>query len=107
MKRRILVIIFNWILFSNTYLRTIRVQYLKILLSSFAGEDFQRSTLNLLRSNFACYFADNASVQHLRILFSSFGEEDFQRFCIKLSLFKLFLAIISPIMRWRHHLNKL
>ena len=28
-----------------------------------------------------------------------FGEEDFQRFCIKLSMFKLFLAIISPIMQ--------
>ena len=28
-----------------------------------------------------------------------FGEEDFQRFYIKLSMFKLFLAIISPIMQ--------
>ena len=38
------------------------------------------------------------SVQYLRILFSSFEEEDFQRFCIKLfTMFKLFLAIISPI----------
>ena len=27
-----------------------------------------------------------------------FGEEDFQRFCIKLSMFKLFLAIILLIM---------
>ena len=38
-------------------------------------------------------------MQYLRILFNSFGEEDFQRFCIKLSMFKLFLAIISPIMQ--------
>ena len=28
-----------------------------------------------------------------------FGEEDFQRFWIKLSMFKLFLAIISPIIQ--------
>ena len=28
-----------------------------------------------------------------------FGEEDFQRFCIKLSMFKLLLAIILPIMQ--------
>ena len=32
------------------------------------------------------------------ILFSSFGEEeDFQRFCIKLTMSKMFFAIISPI----------
>ena len=37
-------------------------------------------------------------VQYLRILFNIFGEEDFQMFCIKLSMFKLFLAIISLIM---------
>ena len=36
-------------------------------------------------------------MQYLRILFNSFGEEDFQRFCIKLSMFKLVLATISPI----------
>ena len=28
-----------------------------------------------------------------------FGEKDFQWFCINLSMFKLFLAIISPIMQ--------
>ena len=32
-------------------------------------------------------------MQYLRILFSSLGEEDFQKFCIKLTMFKLFLAI--------------
>ena len=39
----------------------IRVQYLKILLSSIGEEDFQRFTLNLLRSNFGYYFADDVS----------------------------------------------
>ena len=38
-------------------------------------------------------------MQYLRILFYSFGEEDFQRFCIKLSMFKLFLAIILTIIK--------
>ena len=38
-------------------------------------------------------------MQYLRILFGSFGEEDFQRFCIKFPMFKLFLPIISPIMK--------
>ena len=37
-------------------------------------------------------------LQYQRILFSSFREEDFQKFCIKLTMFKLFLPIISPIM---------
>ena len=37
------------------------VQYLKILLSIFGDEDFQRFTLNLQRSNCGYYFADNAS----------------------------------------------
>ena len=36
-------------------------------------------------------------MQYLRILFSSFGQEDFQMFCIKLTMFKWFLAIISQI----------
>ena len=35
--------------------------YLKILLSSFGEEDFQRFTLNLLRLNFGYYLANNAS----------------------------------------------
>ena len=38
-----------------------RVQYLNILLNSFGEEDFQGFTLNLLRSNFGYYFANNAS----------------------------------------------
>ena len=38
-------------------------------------------------------------MQYLRILFCSLGEEDFQRFCIKLTMFKLFLSIILPIMQ--------
>ena len=40
---------------------TLRVQYLKIMLSSFGEEDFPRFTLNLLHSNFGYYFANNAS----------------------------------------------
>ena len=72
-------------------LRTIRVQF---PLSSIGDEDFQRFTLTLLCSNFAYYFADNASgattttninythprtirVQYFRILLSSFEEEEF------------------------------
>ena len=94
------MIIFNLTLFSNTYLITIRVQYLKNLLSSFGEEDFQRFTLNLLRSNFGYFLPihmpkDYMCVQYL--LFNSFGEEVFQRFRIKLSMFKLFLVIILPI----------
>ena len=42
-------------------LRTIRVQYHKILLRSFGQEDFQRFTLNLLHSKFGYNFEDNAS----------------------------------------------
>ena len=42
--------------------------------------------------------AQRLYVQYLKILFSSFGEEDFQMFCIKLTMFKLFLTIISLIM---------
>ena len=38
-------------------------------------------------------------MQYIRILFSSFGEEDFQKFCIMLTMFKLFLAIVSLIMK--------
>ena len=39
-----------------------------------------------------------AHAHKITTLFSSFGEEDFQRFCVKLTMFKLFLAIISLIM---------
>ena len=38
-----------------------KVNYLKILFSSFGEEDFQRFTFNLLCSNLGYYFADNAS----------------------------------------------
>ena len=38
-------------------------------------------------------------MQYLRILLSSFGEKHFERFCIKLTMFKLFFAIISPIIQ--------
>ena len=38
-------------------------------------------------------------VQHLRIWLSSFEEENFQRFALnKITMFKLFVDIISPIM---------
>ena len=37
-------------------------------------------------------------MQYLRILLSSFGEED-SKVCIEFSMFKLSLAIISPIMQ--------
>ena len=37
--------------FNSTYLRTICVQYLRILFSSSGAEDFQKFTLNLLYSN--------------------------------------------------------
>ena len=46
--------------FNKTFLRTICVQYLRILLRSFGEEDFQRFALNLLCSNcLRYYFADN------------------------------------------------
>ena len=86
-------------------------------------EDFQWLALNLPCSNsFSYYFKDNMDnigganiwtnfiytyprticVQYLRILFCGFGKEDFLRFCIwiicnRISMFKLFLAIISLI----------
>ena len=69
-------------------------------MSSFGEEDFQTFTLNLLRSNFGYYFANNASgacylnfnytyprnirAQCLRVMLNSFGEEDFQRFALNL-----------------------
>ena len=37
-------------------------------------------------------------VQYQRILLSSFGEEDFQSFSIKLTMFKIFWAIILLVM---------
>ena len=96
-----------WTNFNYTYPSTIWLQYLKILFSSFGEEDFQIV--------FSYYFTNNVGgatiwtkfdykytrticMQYLRIFFSSFGEEDFQRFAFKLTMFKLSLAIISPIM---------
>ena len=74
-------------------LRTMCVQYLKILLCSFGEEDFQSFALNYLCSNsFWLLLADNVGgttiwtnfdytyprticVQYLRILLISFGED--------------------------------